>query len=146
LQIRQVRDGAILESYTGYSAPVMDITVSPDANTVAIEYLDKVVLHRLSDGAVLFTYPATQIAFALNQEIIALGYADGQIEIRNRQDGTVINHWMAHTDAVTSLVFATTGDMLISSGLDCAVNRWQMPAGSPIGPFEAVLSDQNRTQ
>lgn len=146
LQIRQVRDGAILESYTGYSAPVMGITISPDANTAAIEYLDKVVLYRLNDGAVLFAYPATQVAFDPNQELFALGYADGQIEIRNRQDGTVINHWMAHTDAVTSLVFAATGDMLISSGLDCAVNRWQMPDGSPIGPLEALLSDQNRTQ
>ncbi len=146
LQIRQVRDGAILESYAGYSAPVMGITFSPDANTVAIEYLDKVVLHRLSDGAVLFTYPATQVAFAPNQELLALGYAAGRIELRHRQDGTLINHWTAHTDAITSLVFAATGDVLISSGLDCVVNRWQVSDGSPIGLFEALQSDKNITE
>jgi WD40 repeat protein len=143
LQIRQVQDGEVLESYGGYSAPVLDIVVSSDAQTVAIEYLDKVVLHRLNDGAVLFTYPATQAAFVPNQEIFALGYSDGRIELRTIQDGTLNHILTGHTEPIIGLTSTFTGEMLISSGLDCVINRWQMPDGSFVGPLEPVLSDQN---
>lgn len=126
LQVRQLRDGTVLDSVDSYDSPILDLTISPDGQQVGVVYVDEVKVYRREDGTVLYRYLAVAISFALEETWFALGYADGRIELRSMADGTLI-HWVtAHQDRVTALAFLLTGELL-SAGLDCNLRISEMP-------------------
>jgi WD40 repeat protein len=136
LQIRRMIDGEVLQTYDGYESPINEVIVAPDGQLVAVEYLDEVKLYRVQDGTVFRRYPANRIAFAPDGTTIALGYENGRIELRNLADDTLLNTLSAHEEAVTALAFMPMEDTLISAGMDCQLNIWQLQDGTLSGSLE----------
>lgn len=129
LQIRQITDGAILQTFDGYESPALGVIVSPDNQIIAVEYMDEVKLYRVEDGTVLQRYSANQVVFAPDGHSIALGYEDGHVELRSIADDSLLNSFFSHEEAVTALAFSPAGDTLFSASMDCKIDAWQLLEG-----------------
>jgi len=139
LQIRRITNGEVLQEFDGYESPILDIAVSPDSETVAVEYLDEVKLYRASDGEMLQRLPAGKVAFSSDGATLALGAREGNIQLYNTADGSLQTTLLSHTDAITALAFTSSNDKLISAGMDCQVNVWQVADGTLIGQLDNPL-------
>ncbi|GIW94108.1 MAG: hypothetical protein KatS3mg110_2149 [Pirellulaceae bacterium] len=64
-------------------------------------------------------------AVDVSGEKVALGLADGAIEIRRVIDGEVVTHWQAHSGAVLALLWHRFGQ-LASGGADGAIMVWSL--------------------
>lgn len=142
LQIRSIRDGSVLDEVDAYESPVLDVVISPDNQKLAVQYLDEVKMVNLADGIVTQRYPATRVAISPDGETFALGYADGRIELRTTGDGSLLKTLNSHTDVITALAFSFSGEQLISAGLDCQLNVWQMPQGTLSGQLENYMVEE----
>lgn len=144
LQVRQLRDGAVLDSVDSYDSPILDLTISPDGQQVGVVYVDEVKVYRREDGTVLYRYPAVAISFAPEETWFALGYADGRIELRAMADGTLIRWVTAHQDRVTALAFLMTGELL-SAGFDCILRISETPTLIQVNSLENYLVEGTQT-
>ncbi|HUM71806.1 MAG TPA: hypothetical protein PLK31_23510 [Chloroflexota bacterium] len=139
LQIRSIRDGSVLDEVDAYESPILNVAVSPNAQVIAVEYLDEVKMVNVADGTVTQRYPAVRAAFSPDGGTLALGYADGRIELRTATDGSLLKTLYGHTDAIKALTFLPSGEQLISAGIDCQLNVWQMPEGTLSGQLENYM-------
>jgi WD40 repeat protein len=138
LQIRQLSDGAVLESVDAYESPLLDLTVSVDDQWVGAIYLDEVKVYQREDGRLVYRYPANSLSFAPDANSFALGYEDGRIEIRDISDGSLLSEVVAHEERITTVYYTPSGDLL-SAGFDCQLTRWQTPDLAPLGLLENVM-------
>ena len=67
-----------------------------------------------------------------NNDILALGRADGSIVIRDVAANQALQTLYAHTDRVASLAWSPDASMLASSGWDNSVIVWDVSTGEPI--------------
>ncbi|MCL4265903.1 MAG: WD40 repeat domain-containing protein [Anaerolineae bacterium] len=141
LQIRSIRDGSVLDEVDAYESPILDLVVSPDNQMLAVQYLDEVKVANVADGVVTQRYPAVRVAISPDSTTFALGYADGRIEFRATGDGSLLKNLNSHTDVITALTFSLSGERLISAGLDCQLNVWQVPEGILSGQLENYMID-----
>ncbi|MCC6607459.1 MAG: WD40 repeat domain-containing protein [Anaerolineae bacterium] len=130
LQIRRITDGEVLQEYDGYESPILNIAASPDNETVAVEYLDEVKLYRASDGEMLQRLPAGRVAFSADGTRLALGTQEGNIQLYNTADGSLQTTLSSHTEAITALTYYASDARLVSAGMDCQLNVWQVADGS----------------
>lgn len=65
-------------------------------------------------------------------DLIAVGYTDGQIKIWDAQTGQLVRIIAAHTDAVTTLAWSPDGTRLASGGYDNLVKIWEASSGTEI--------------
>jgi WD40 repeat protein len=141
LQIRQLNDGAVLESVDGYESPILKMTVSPDSQWVGVAYVDEVKIYGREDGAAVYRFPAaTAVAFEPDSQRFAVGYLNGRIELWDLTNGSFISDLPAHRDKVSALAFLPSGELL-SAGFDCNLSRWQIPDMTSLGSLENVLGD-----
>ncbi|MCA9946011.1 MAG: WD40 repeat domain-containing protein [Anaerolineales bacterium] len=132
LQIRRITDGEVLQEFDGYESPILNIAASPDNETVAVEYLDEVKLYSASDGEMLQRLPAGKVAFSADGTTLALGTQGGNIQLYNTADGTLQTTLSSHTEAITALTYFASDERLVSAGMDCQLNVWQVADGSLI--------------
>ncbi len=88
-------------------------------------------LYDFESGIIEQQYPATSIAFAPDNATFALGFPDGRIELRTVKDDQLLQTFSAHTDKITTLTFLSEGDRLLSAGIDCKLNVWQISDSIP---------------
>src|ERR1051326_7918630 len=62
--------------------------------------------------------PATNLTLTLDGSFLAEGDEEGNIAFRNADNGTVMNKSPAHSQAVNSLNFDSTGRLLVSTSLN----------------------------
>lgn len=136
LQIRRITDGEVLQEFDGYESPILNIAASPDNETVAVEYLDEVKLYRASDGEMLQRLPAGKVAFSADGTSLALGTQEGNIHLYKTADWSVQNTLSSHTETITALTYFASDAKLVSAGMDCQLNVWQVADGSLIEQLE----------
>lgn len=68
--------------------------------------------------------PAQALAFSPDGKTLALGGADGNIQLINLADGKTIRALTGHTSAITGLVFHPSGNVLASSSKDRTLRLW----------------------
>ncbi len=139
LQIRRITDGEVLQEFDGYESPILDIAVSPEKEIVAVEYLDEVKVYRASDGEMLQRLPAGKVTFSSDGTTLALGTREGNIQLYNTADGSLQTTLLSHTDAITALAFTSSNDKLVSAGMDCQLNVWQVADNTLISQLENPL-------
>ena len=87
----------------------------------------------LSDGGVTLVDAHSQVIRASTVDgrghRVAIGMADGRIEIRDRQSGRLVRQLTGHKGAVRALAFAMQGDALVSGGEDGSVRLWDAASG-----------------
>jgi WD40 repeat protein len=128
VQVWRTSDFALLATLNGYDGAVRNVALSRDGSLLITEYTRHVVVRRTSDGKLLQTYLQARFALSTDEQLIALGYASGRIELRQLQTGMLVRWMTAHAGEVRALAFLSDGQ-LVSSGTDCANRSWQMPAG-----------------
>ncbi|MCI0639105.1 MAG: WD40 repeat domain-containing protein [Gemmataceae bacterium] len=69
-------------------------------------------------------FPALALAFSPDGKSLALGSADGNIQLINIADGKVVRAIPGHTSAVTGLAFHPSGNVLASCSKDRTVRLW----------------------
>jgi len=141
LQVRQLSDGAVVESVDAYESPIVDTIVSADDAWVGVIYRDEVKIYQRATGDLQYRYPAaTKIAFAPDNKSFTLAYQDGRLALHDISSGELIREIVGHEDRVTAIDYLLTGELL-SAGADCNIMVWEMPQMAPVGSLETILVD-----
>lgn len=71
------------------------------------------------------------VAVSPNLKLLAVGYADGRLEMRSLPDATSLWSLPAHATNVTRIAFAPDGSSLVSASFDGGLKQWSTDAGEP---------------
>jgi WD40 repeat protein len=70
------------------------------------------------------------VALSPDGTLLAMGLLDGRIRLWDSRSATFTTAPLAHESAVMSVVFASTGQWVVSSGWEGAVMRWDIGSGA----------------
>ena len=148
LEIWDVETGALRHTCRGHVAAVNCLAYSPDSQWLASGSLDKtVVLWNVATGQeqtrVLVMPPEAVWSVAFAPDGKTLAFATGTADYRIRQPGavklwdvaseTVRTTLRGHDRSVTSVVFSSDGQTLITGSADTTVRFWDLPRGREYG-------------
>ena len=99
---------------------------------------------RVADGAVIVdfisnTSPSTSFALSLDGKLLAVGYANNQVQLFDASSGNFIHTITGHQDAVTSLAFSPDGQFLASGARDNTARIWSLADWS----LQTTLANHN---
>ncbi len=123
------------------NAPIVQIVYSSDSKYLLIQRGEEVEVRLTTNGNLLYRYDAVSFAVSPTANLLALGDADGNIEIRDIMTGKGIRNIKAHDDLIYSLAFSFDGFYLASSGRDCNIKLWDMETGKLLHYFEETTVD-----
>jgi WD40 repeat protein len=141
-------DGQLLHTLSGHSGGVYGVTFSPDGKILASASADnqvwlwdwsanKVLMifkgHRDRVNSVAFN-PSPNITSDSKDSIklksptklLATGSNDGTVKLWNREDGSLIDTLIGHTDRVYQVQFSPDGKTLGSTSADRTTRLWQV--------------------
>ncbi|MCW6051674.1 hypothetical protein K4039_16655 [Lyngbya sp. CCAP 1446/10] len=131
-RLRQAISG-VQESnrFQQHSKFVLDVSVSPDGNSVASASADKTVKLVSKSGKLLKTFKhddiVTSVSFSPDGKTIATGGADRKIKIwQVDNDKSAIATLSGHRDIVTSVSFSPDGKTLASGSHDNTIKIWNL--------------------
>ncbi|MFL6567935.1 MAG: hypothetical protein ACJ8LI_02110 [Chthoniobacterales bacterium] len=136
VRIVDVEAGKLLDTAIKHPGPIVGVTLLP-GNELAFS-IDQSGLSRLwkiADGTVVRegrNRTSYLTAFAINKDYdrLALGYADGEVHVHDR-DGKEVGQPVKHSKAVNGLVFAPDGQSLGSASEDGTARVWDVKTGKP---------------
>lgn len=107
-----------------------------DEGIAAVPALEDVILWDLKRGEAVGTWHAIGLRSAVtclarspaNEDVFAVGYADGSIRIWSRAQGAVTVVFDGHRRAITALAFDTAGQRLASASQDTELVVWDIAA------------------
>jgi WD40 repeat protein len=123
-----VQEGNRFEQHSKF---VLDVSVSPDGNSVASASADKTVKLWSKSGKLLKTFShsdiVTSVSFSPDGKTIATGCADRKIRIwQVNNDKSAIVTLESHKGFVTSVSFSPDGKTLVSGSYDNTVKIWNI--------------------
>jgi WD40 repeat protein len=131
---------------------VIALAFSPDSKQLAsADYHGKVVLWDAADGKKIRyltplptpppkeppdPVPAEALAFSPDGKSLAVGSANGNLQLVNVADGKLIRAMPGHTSAVTGIAFHPGGNLLVSASKDRTLRLWNPANGQAIKTLE----------
>ena len=91
----------------------------------------KVRLWRVSDSNLIREHQGTapgevgSVAFTPDGQYLAIGWNNGDLELRRTSDGSSVQTLKAHTRVVRTLSFSRDGRRLVSGAEDKTIRLWQ---------------------
>ena len=136
VRVIDVEAGKLLDATVKHPGPIVGVTILP-GNELAFS-IDKSGLSRLwkiADGSVVRegkNHTSSLTTFAINKDYnrLALGYADGEVHVRDRE-GNLVGEPVKHSKAITALVFAPDGQSLASASEDGTARVWDVKTDKP---------------
>src|SRR4051794_16240212 len=136
VRVVDIEAGKLLDTTIKHPGPIVGVTLLP-GNELAFS-IDQSGLSRLwkiADGTVVRegrNRTSYLTAFAINKDYdrLALGYADGEVHVHDR-DGKEVGQPVKHSKAVNGLVFAPDGQSLGSASEDGTARVWDVKTGKP---------------
>ncbi|CAI4226583.1 unnamed protein product [Auanema sp. JU1783] len=109
--------------------------IAVDNTTCAVTACENVAFYNLKTSEKVFeisesTKAATCLKFSHDKRWLAVGYADGNIRLFDRQEGGESIMFSGHKKGVNSLAFSHDGLTLASGGKDCTVILWDIVSES----------------
>src|SRR3954469_1291511 len=136
VRVIDVEGGKLLDTTVKHPGAIVGVTILPgDEMAFSIDKSGLSRLWKIADGSVVkegknrTSYLTT---FAINKDYnrLALGYADGEVHVRDRE-GKLIGEPVKHSKAITALVFAPDGQALASASADGTARVWAVAASKP---------------
>jgi len=131
---------------------VIALAFSPDSKLLAsADYHGKVVLWDVSDGKKVRSLtpmptpppkeppdpvPAEALAFSPDGKTLAVGSANGNLQMVNVADGKLIRAMPGHTSAITGIAFHPSGNLMVSASKDRTLRLWNPANGQAIKTLE----------
>jgi WD40 repeat protein len=116
----------------GYPA---SLAFSPDDAHLLAGTHDHVQVWRTSDGQPIADWDANGeiqgMAISPDGSLLAVGLANGQVQLRSLVDGTLLRTLQAHNGPLADLAISPDGRYLATSGQDGTVRLWGVPNESP---------------
>ncbi|OYD89204.1 hypothetical protein CDG77_19740 [Nostoc sp. 'Peltigera membranacea cyanobiont' 213] len=115
--------------FSGHTAAVLAVDVSPDSSLIASASIDKTIELWRRDGTEVATLKGHQAAvrgidFSPDGQTLASASEDGTIKIW-KQNGTLLNTFKGHTASVWGVAFSPDGQFLASASFDRTVKLWK---------------------
>lgn len=99
--------------------------------------------HRASINGSGSTSDASALAFSPEDGILAVGRADGWLELLDTQSWQVLARWRAHSQRITSIAFAPGEQWLATGSADTTAKRWRSPAKGVADGSIAILDSDS---
>jgi WD40 repeat protein len=153
IQLWDIAAGKALVSCAGLSDWVLSLEFSPDGRLLASGGYDGIVhLWDVASGKKLRDIPSQPppakgaaplppnavlaLAFSPDGKLLAIGGADGNIQLAQIGDAKLIRPFSGHTSAVTSLAYHSSGTLLVSASKDRTIRLWNPANGQLIKNLE----------
>jgi WD40 repeat protein len=152
VQLWDLPAGKPAAKLTDHQDWVTALAFSPDSKQLAsADYHGKVILWDVPDGKKVRSLtplpspppkelpdpvPAEALAFSPDGKSVAVGSANGNIQIVNVADGKLVRAMPGHTSAVTSIAFHPSGNLMVSASKDRTLRLWNPTNGQAIKTLE----------
>jgi WD40 repeat protein len=123
------------------NAPAWKLLYSPDSKYLLIQRASEIEVRLTRNGSLVYRFNAVEFAVSSLQNLVALGDAEGNINIRNLDTGRSIMTIRAHEASIYSIAFSPDGLYLASSGQDCDIKLWDLQTGKLLHYFEETAVD-----
>jgi WD40 repeat protein len=125
--------------FSGHTAAVMAVDVSPDSSLIASASIDKTIKLWRRDGREIATLKGHTAAvraidFSPDGQTLASASEDGTIKMWKR-NGTLLNTFKGHSASVWGVAFSPDGQFLASASFDRTVKLWKRD-GTLLKTFE----------
>jgi eukaryotic-like serine/threonine-protein kinase len=132
------------EPWSQSRSSASSVRYSPDGRFLAAAGGGSVAVSDVSSGQKLWTEKETLdwlatrnaaapvnnvLAFDAASRLLAVGASNGEIHLRDAQEGTLLRTIRAHTGAITGIDFSSAGRVLASGGVDREVALWNPDDG-----------------
>ncbi|BAY24525.1 WD-40 repeat protein [Calothrix sp. NIES-2100] len=120
--------------FSGHTAAVMSVDISPDSSLIASASIDKTITIWQRDGTAVATLKGHQgaircVKFSPDGQTLASASEDGTIKLWKQEstDGQwhIYKTFKGHTASVWGVAFSPDGQFLASTGWDRTVRFWQ---------------------
>ena len=140
VRLWDVKTGALFQSLTGHSDPVLVVEFSPDDQRLASAAATVAPLNHhgtlkswdTTTGreatAPPFRFAVSALAFRPDGKALALAYFGDDrlwnIEVLDVRDGRPLRHYVAHRRRITQLAYSPDGAWLVSVSADKTIRGW----------------------
>jgi WD40 repeat protein len=120
------------EGVDGYQA---SLAFTPDDAQLVSGAHNHIMVWRTSDGGQSADWDTNGevqvLAISPDDSLLAVGLANGQIQLRSLTDGSLLRSLQAHIGPLSDLEISPNGRYLASAGQDGTVRLWGVPDASP---------------
>lgn len=137
VKVFDVATGAVKRTYGGLAGDVVSVAVSADGARLAASVAStdlrlsgpRVVVWRVSDGAILWTRPGLvgvlSVAFSPDGTLLAMGDTNDKVILANAATGATVRTYAEHTQDVGGVVFSPDGTLVASTDTSAALKIWK---------------------
>ncbi|MBD6617079.1 hypothetical protein FNW02_14860 [Komarekiella sp. 'clone 1'] len=116
--------------FSGHTAAVLAVDVSPDSSLIASASIDKTIKLWRRDGTEVTTLKGHQatvraVDFSSDNQRLVSASEDGTVKIWKR-DGTLLNTFQGHTASIWGVAFSPDGQFVAAASFDRTVKLWKL--------------------
>lgn len=123
------------------NAPTWRLVYSQDSKYLMIQRAEEIEVRLTKNGSLVYRFGAVEFAVSPLNNLLALGDAQGNIQIRDLDTGKTVRNIKAHEARVYSIAFSHDGLYLASAGQDCDIKLWDLETGKLLHHFEETAVD-----
>lgn len=142
LTVWQTDSFALAQAIPAYDPPITGLTISANGQRIATESHYGVQLFNANDGNLLQEFASGRKAsFSSTGELLAVGFADGHIEVHNLNEQTVVYQINGGNSPIEQLAFSPNDQFLAAGAQDCTKAVYHASDGAYLYALEDLVED-----